>query len=323
MPNTDLSILVVDDAKFSSAVIGKTLRIAGFKDVRLASNAKGAIEILEKRPVNLLIADWVMPQMDGLELAEKVRQIDEATSHFTYIILLTSKEGPDAMKLAFDSGIDDFINKPSMNKQLLPRIYAADRISTLQNRLLKENQQLIETNQKLRKYSTLDPLTGIGNKIYLERTVQRTIKQCKSRGGVLGFILITINDIDDIKEKYSKTVIRQLVVGISRRLRQLVRPLDTITRISINEFAIVTYNKSMDQCKPTSFRRIFEGINYKAYKTSAGYISINASIGLCATDCLDDHPANTNDIMIKAREVLPESMDSRRVIRADLDTEIV
>ena len=188
---------------------------------------------------------------------------------------------------------------------------------------MKDNQQLIETNQKLRKYSTLDPLTGIGNKIYLERTVQRTIKQCKSRGGVLGFILITINDIEDIKEKYSKTVIRQLVVGISRRLRQLVRPLDTIARISINEFAIVTYNKSMDQCKPTSFRRIFEGINYKAYKTSAGYISINASIGLCATDCLDDHPANTNDIMIKAREVLPESMDSRRVIRADLDTEIV
>ena len=142
MPNTDLSILVVDDAKFSSAVIGKTLRTAGFKDVRLASNGVDASDMIEQRPVSLLVADWLMPKMDGLELATKVRQIDEATNHFTYIILLTAKEGPKVLAHAFDSGVDDFINKSVMSEQLLPRIYAADRISNIQNRLLQENQLL-------------------------------------------------------------------------------------------------------------------------------------------------------------------------------------
>lgn len=321
MPNTDLSILVVDDAKFSSAVIGKTLRNAGFRDVRLANNAMDAAKLIEVRPVNLLIADWLMPEMDGLELATKVRQIDEATNHFTYIILLTAKEGPKVLAHAFDGGVDDFINKSVMNEQLLPRIYAADRISNIQNRLLKENQLLVDTNRKLKKYSTLDPLTGIGNKAFMEQTLQDTIKHCSIRGGALGLLLISISEFDDLKQQQNKTVIRQLFIGISRRLRQLVRPLDTITRISVHEFAIITIHDNMEQCKPAYFRRIFDGINYKAYKTSAGYVSIKASIGLCTTDCQDEQPPYPEDLIAKAREMLPDSINASRVVGTTWDLE--
>ena len=323
MPNTDLSILVVDDAKFSSAVIGKTLRNAGFKDVRLASNGVDAADMIDKRPVNLLIADWLMPKMDGLQLATKVRQIDEATNHFTYIILLTAKEGPKVLAHAFDSGVDDFINKSVMSEQLLPRIYAADRISNIQNRLLQENHLLVEANRKLKKYSTLDPLTGIGNRAFLEKNLQSTIKHCSSRGGCLGLLLINISGFDDLKRKHNKTVISQLVLGISRRLRQLVRPLDIITRISINEFAIITTHNKIEQCQPSHFRRIFDGINLKAYKTSAGYISIQASIGLCTTDCQDEQPPYPEDVIAKAREMLPESSSASRVVGTFWDLESI
>ena len=122
MPNVDLPIMIVDDAKFSGAVIGRTLKNAGFKDLRTTSSAKQALSMLESRPVSVLLADWLMPEMDGLELASKVRQLDEATNHFTYIILLTAKEGDQALYQAFDQGVDDFINKSVMNQQLLPRI---------------------------------------------------------------------------------------------------------------------------------------------------------------------------------------------------------
>ena len=88
MPNPDLSILVVDDAKFSSAMIGRALSQAGYQDIRFASSASEALQQLEQRPVSVLLADWLMPEMDGLELTARVRQLDESINHYTYIVLL-------------------------------------------------------------------------------------------------------------------------------------------------------------------------------------------------------------------------------------------
>ncbi|HET8707293.1 MAG TPA: response regulator, partial [Pseudomonadales bacterium] len=76
MPNAELSILVVDDAKFSSVVISRTLQNAGYQDIRTANSAREALNMIEQRPVHVLIADWLMPEMDGLQLTQEVRQYD-------------------------------------------------------------------------------------------------------------------------------------------------------------------------------------------------------------------------------------------------------
>ena len=89
MPNPYLSILVVDDAKFSSAMIGRALSQAGYQDLRFASSASEALKLLEDKPANVILADWLMPEIDGLELTARVRQLDEMTDHYSYIILLT------------------------------------------------------------------------------------------------------------------------------------------------------------------------------------------------------------------------------------------
>jgi len=102
MPNLDLPILVVDDAKFSSMVVGRTLRNAGYRDVRIVNNAPEALRLIEQRPVSVLIADWLMPEMDGLELTDQVRQQDEQNNHYTYVILLTARESVEALSEAFD-----------------------------------------------------------------------------------------------------------------------------------------------------------------------------------------------------------------------------
>ena len=107
MANLDLSILVVDDAKFSSMVVSRTLTKAGYRDVRIANNARAALEMMESRPASLLIADWLMPEMDGLALTDKIRQIDEQRNHYTYVVLLTAKESVAALAEAFDRGVDD------------------------------------------------------------------------------------------------------------------------------------------------------------------------------------------------------------------------
>lgn len=163
MPNPDLSILVVDDAKFSSAMIGRALSQAGYQDIRFASSASEALQQLEQRPVSVLLADWLMPEMDGLELTARVRQLDESINHYTYIVLLTGKEGENVLGEAFDRGVDDFVSKAAMNEQLVPRIYAADRLCNTLQRLLVENRLLTENIARMEERNLVDTLTGLGN----------------------------------------------------------------------------------------------------------------------------------------------------------------
>ncbi len=290
MPNLDLPILVVDDAKFSSTVIGKTLTRAGYRDVRFANNAMSALSMIEERAVSVLVADWLMPEIDGLEMAARVRQIDEQTNHFTYIILLTAKEGVEALSEAFDRGVDDFIYKSDMNKQLLPRIFAADRISDMQNSAILASQLLLENNKELESKNIVDMETGLGNQQYAIRRINESLRQSDSRGGATSYLLIGIRNWHQLKTQYSPAIMEEIAVGISRRLRHLIRPLDAACRISENQFSVVTHFNSLDHCTTSCFRRVHDGISLKAFKTTAGFISVQAGTSVCAADNQEPMP---------------------------------
>lgn len=303
MPNTDLPIMIVDDAKFSGAVIGRTLKAAGYTDVRTASSAQQALLMLEGRPVSVLIADWLMPEMDGLELASRVRTLDEATNHFTYIMLLTAKEGDQALMQAFDQGVDDFINKSAMNQQLLPRIYAADRLAGLQNRLLKENQLLVESNQRLKKNSLVDPLTGLGNQQFALERLHATIQHAQSRGGAACLMIINIDNYNTLMQQHGKIILREIMVGISRRLRQLVRPLDVVARLSNEEFAVITHQPDIGQANAVTYRRVYEALNVKALKTSKGFVQLKAAMCMSAADTETGFPAPDKMLGITKQQI--------------------
>jgi len=313
MPNADLPIMIVDDAKFSGAVIGRTLKAAGFKDIRTASSAQQGLAMLESRPVNVLIADWLMPEMDGLELAGKVRQLDEATNHFTYIMLLTAKEGDQALRQAFDQGVDDFINKSVMNQQLLPRIYAADRLSCLHNRLLQENQLLVDSNQRFKKHSLVDPLTGMGNGHFAIERLNATIKHAQSRQGAACVMIINVDNYKELMKTHGKNIMREIVVGTARRLRQLVRPLDVVARLSNEQFAIVTHQPDIMQANAVTYRRIYDALNVKALKTSKGYVNIRAAMCMSAADDETGFPAADKMLAITQQQI-PTARETGRLM---------
>jgi len=250
-----------------------------------------ALRMMESRRVSLLIADWLMPEMDGLELAAKVRQLDEMNNHFTYIMLLTAREGVEALAEAFDRGVDDFINKSEMAKQLLPRVYAADRLADMQNSMLLANQLLIENNRELMELNVLDIATGLGNQRLARERLSDSLRQIESRGGATSYLLLGISDWHRLQQNYNPSVLDELASSIARRLRHLTRPLDTVCRIADNQFAIITQFNSLQHCTNQCFRRIHEGANLKAFKTSAGFISISAGTGVCAVDASQQVPS--------------------------------
>ena len=312
MPNPHLSILVVDDAKFSSAMIGRALSQAGYQDVRFASSASEALQQLEQRPASVLLADWLMPEIDGLELTARVRQLDETADHYTYIILLTGKEGENVLGEAFDRGVDDFISKAAMNEQLVPRVYAADRLCNTLQRLLHENRMLTQSVASLERRNLVDPLTGLGNPRYLRQKLSDSLRQIESRGGAVCYLLIGLPEATQLRSRYGERFFNELLHSAARRLQQLVRPLDVLTRLDDNHFGLITLLEDLQECSPSSFKRLHEGLNLKAFKTSEGFISLKAGISLVGIDA-KALPTDPEQLIQHAEKLLAESYASGRV----------
>lgn len=309
MPDPNLSIMVVDDARFSSALIGRALQQAGYRDIRYAGSASEALAELDRRPASVLLADWMMPEMDGLELTTQVRLLEEFGEHYTYIILLTGGDGDNLLTEAFDRGVDDFVNKATVNEQLVPRVMAADRLCGTMQRLLQEKRLLAHNIANLEQRNVVDALTGLGNLRYLRQRLGDALRQLESRGGALCYLLI---GLEDLRSRHGEGFQRELLYNIARRLRNMVRPLDVLVRVDDRQFAVVAMVNDLRECSPSSFRRLHDGLNLKALKTSEGFLQINAAVSMVCVDA-SDAPLRIDDLLRQAAEQLDEARSSGRI----------
>ena len=284
MADEDIPILVVDDAKFSSAIIAKVLRGGGYTNVRFTNNPLQALRSLEKRPAQILIADWLMPSMDGVELTRRIKELDEKTDHYTYVMLLTARDDPEEMQAAFEDGVDDFLNKGNIRAHLLSRVQSAERISARQNRLLSDNKTLRKTINELRTTDLVDPVTGLGNRKFAVDRIDELLRQAEARGGAACLLMVGVNNLAVVQEQYEPAVVDELMGGIGAKIRGLVRPLDVVTRPSNNAFTVITHQPNLENCTSQSFRRIFDSLYMHSFKTSEGYIPVVVGVSICAAD---------------------------------------
>ena len=309
MGHEDIPILVVDDAKFSSAIIAKALKGGGFDNVRFTNNPLQALRSLEKRPAQILIADWLMPSLDGLELTRRVKKLDDVGQHFTYVMLLTARDDFEAMQKAFEMGVDDFLNKANLRTQLLPRVVAARRIASRQNELIRTNRLLRKKLKEVQTTDLVDPVTGLGNlKFTLER-ISDACRQAGARGGATCLLMVGISNLKVIREQYDGSVVDELMSGIGAKLRQLVRPLDLVTRPESSMFTVITLQPDLDVCASSSFRRIFDNLYMHSFKTSEGYIPVVVGVSISAADATTGFPT-AKQFMQHAYAGLTRSFDT-------------
>jgi PleD family two-component response regulator len=310
MSQSDLSILIVDDAKFSASVISKNLTNGGFSNLTHTHSAAEALEIQNDDPKSVVIADWLMPEMDGLEMTKRIRQMDEAANRYTYIIMLTARDGVDALKHAFEEGIDDFVNKAAMQAQLLPRIYAAQRLVDNQTRmlmtidnLLAEKQHLESINSKLKDLCTIDSLTGLGNRVYAQTKLDDNLRHTDSRGGASCLILLRFADVKALEQQFPTSIIQELTLGISRRIKSLIRPLDDFARTDKYSFAVISHQPELDYCVGKNFKRILEAVNTRAFKTSMGFQQIAMNMIIVASNAEQSLPSSKVLFAIAERKI--------------------
>ncbi len=126
-------VLIAEDHYVSRHLLERNLTIWGFH-VTAVADGESALAVLEgEKPPSLVILDWSMPKLDGLEVCRRVRARKDQP--FTYLLLLTARDDVNDITMAFDAGVDDYLTKPFDADELRARLQVARRVVALERRL--------------------------------------------------------------------------------------------------------------------------------------------------------------------------------------------
>jgi diguanylate cyclase (GGDEF)-like protein len=181
-------ILIVDDDNFMRTIIEASLKAAGYQVVT-ARNGHEALETFRSGYFPIVMTDWVMPEMDGLELCKAIRADD--SGRYTYIILLTSQGSKNDLIAGLDAGADEYLVKPPHQQELLTRIKTGRRIIELESKLN-------DFARQVESLSLVDSLTGVFNRRYMEERIPSEIKRAYRYGRALSVIMISIDCLDQM-----------------------------------------------------------------------------------------------------------------------------
>lgn len=160
-------VLVVDDSKLQLRIVTTMLKRWGF-EVLSASSGPEALEICAETPPDLLLSDWMMPGMNGLELCREFRALPR--DGYGYFILLTSKSEKGDVAQGLDAGADDFLTKPVDGNELRARINAGARVVSMERELSEKNRLVSEALAELQVIHE-----AIDNDLRQARTIQQSL----------------------------------------------------------------------------------------------------------------------------------------------------
>ena len=140
-----MRILIAEDDKDSQKLLARILEKENY-EVVIADDGRMAWETFQREDFRLVMTDWIMPRMKGLELCEKIRAKEKPG--YVYIILVTSREEKADLVRALDAGADDYVTKPYDRGELLARVRAGQRIINLEQTISEKNQALFAEKEK-------------------------------------------------------------------------------------------------------------------------------------------------------------------------------
>jgi phosphoserine phosphatase RsbU/P len=165
-------VLVVDDSRAQRMVLAAGLRREGYA-VLQAGSGQEALDLCGRLDIDLVLSDWMMPEMNGIDLCRALRRAHP--ERYIYFILLTSRSDKGAVAEGLEVGADDFLSKPIDSAELRARIIAGDRLLALERELRGNNQLLSDALQRLHSlYETLDRDLAEARNLQLSLVPQRT-----------------------------------------------------------------------------------------------------------------------------------------------------
>ncbi|HLW89195.1 MAG TPA: diguanylate cyclase [Terriglobales bacterium] len=225
------AILVAEDSAVYRRLIETHLNEWGFT-FTCAKDGKEAWKLLMKRGApQLALLDWVLPEIDGIELCRRLRSGSE-DEPYTYTILLTAKNRKQEMLEAMDAGADDFLAKPFDPLELKARLMVGQRIVELQ-------QKLVSANTALQFAASHDFLTGAWNRAEIVAFMQRELARARRDATPVGIVLVDVDHFKKVNDEFGHEAGDRVLKEITKRLSASLREYDGIGRYGGEEFLLV------------------------------------------------------------------------------------
>lgn len=244
-----MRILIAENDPASRRLLAEQLASGGYEVVELEDGHQ-AWEALQRERFRILIADWMMPGMTGVDLIRRIRS--ELQSGYVYCILGMALGEELHVVEGLSSGADDYVSKPYHGEELLARVRIADRILQLEDRLQEAREQMA--------YQAMhDGLTGLLNRRAIQDHAEAEVKRAVRTSAPLSVLLMDLDHFKSVNDRFGHSVGDQALRMIAEVLLENVRIYDWAGRWGGEEFLCVLPGTALEGARIVA-ERIRSGV---------------------------------------------------------------
>lgn len=232
-----MRILIADDDDVSRLELEALLSRHNYEVVAVSDGTE-AWEVLQgKDPPRLVVLDWMMDKMDGVEVCRRVRERAELRD--VYMILLTSRGNREHIVTGLRTGANDYVTKPFDRDELLARVRTGANMVNMQA-------ELAERVRELDALATIDGLTGIANWRTFQTWLEAECLRSSRYQTPLGLILLDVDHFKDINDELGHQAGDDVLKNLGKLLASCSRNTDLVARYGGEEFAVILINSDKD-----------------------------------------------------------------------------
>jgi two-component system cell cycle response regulator len=257
-PTRQLRVLVVDDDADSREMLEAAVAQLGHR----SDGARDGVEALAKQqahPVDVILSDWSMPGMTGIELCRRVRSRESA--EYTYFVFMTGFGDRAHLLEGLRAGADDYLTKPFDLEELEARLLSATRVVTNQRELAQRNAELREESDLSFEAARVDPLTQIANRLRLREDLDALYSHAARYGRRYCAALCDIDLFKKYNDAYGHLAGDEALRRVATTMRGALRQGDTLYRYGGEEFLVILSEQGITEARQ-AMDRVRRAVEY-------------------------------------------------------------
>jgi diguanylate cyclase (GGDEF)-like protein len=231
-----MKIAIIDDEPFTLRILERQIsEIPGLTVVKF-EDPEAAIAWCQEDAPDLVLVDYVMPKLDGIEVIRRLRGLPDF--EHTPIIMLTGMKDRALLLKALEHGANDFLRKPADLLEMKARISSMLKLRSAALGLKAANAALVDANQELTRLATIDPLTEVYNRRYFLDRADDEFARARRYGGIFSVVMLDVDHFKRINDSHGHGGGDIVLKHLCRLVGELLRTMDYLGRLGGEEFAI-------------------------------------------------------------------------------------
>ena len=265
----EFKILVADDSALYTMLVKHSLSEQGCM-LLFAKDGCEAIELFAEHKPAMVITDWVMPNIDGLELCRRIRT--GFPEIYSYLMLLTSNDEKESVIAGLEAGADDYLSKPFHAGELVARVRVGRRVVQL-------HREIQSKNRELEAMALTDSLTGLPNRRAIAVWAPRELSAATRYGFSLWVAMVDLDFFKKINDEYGHDAGDIVLQGFAEILRRNTRASDICGRVGGEEFLIALTHVERENVGNV-IERIRRTLEQREFSFQGKIIHATASFGV-------------------------------------------